>query len=1162
MHSPRLVPYLLTGGLLALTTLGANPIAQAEVIHVAQPAEEVGVALRSQSRAGVELHFGLDSFGTTPVEIAGRSRQTINLPGVILPNDAGAPDLPGLGRYIALPQGAVAVLEVVTSRTEVYQGIDVAPAPIIQRENDDSPPVYAEDPAIYGLDAYYPAQPVRLSEPMTMRGVDVVIVGITPFQYNPVTKELVVYTELDLRIDFIGGNGRFGEDRLRSRFWEPILRGHLLNHESLLAVAPPDAPAGNRYGYEYVIISPTDAGFTAWADSLKAWRKLQGISAEVFTTAQTGTTAAQIESWLNNAYNAWAVPPAAFLILGDYPSSGDGRDIAVTAPIYNSYCVSDNIYADVNGDHLPDMAHGRICARNATELGRMVTKMLSYERQPYTDPNFYDRPVIAGGWQTERWFILCTEVCYGFQANVLGKHPVREYAIYSGTPGTVWSTATNTSTVVSYFGPNGLGYIPATPQHLTDWGGSATRINNDLNAGAYMLLHRDHGYELGWGEPAYSSTSLNGLSNTKYPFVFSINCLTGKYNYSGETFTEKFHRMTYGAVGLIAASEVSYSFVNDAFVWGCMDGMWENFMPTYGPYPHGPDPLRTCFGMCYGKYFLQASNWPYNTSNKTVTYHLFHHHGDAFLRMQTQVPYALSVAHAEQLEIGVAHFTVQADAGALVSLTVDGEIIGVAEATGSAQNIPIIPQTATGKLRVTVTAPNAYRYDVLVPIVTGGPVLVAAFSGNPTAGCAPLAVQFTDESYGGEITSWSWTFGDGATSVAQHPAHIYLEPGRRTVTLTVSGPSGSDSETKTDYISVGAAPEANFAAAPTSGSAPLTVAFTDLSTGDPTAWTWDFGDLATATAQNPTHQYAAAGLYTVTLTASNACGSDVEIKTGYITVTEPAAQWVVITYDDFESGMGNYTDGGGDMTRYTGGTYAHQGSCAANIQDNSGVASSFYHTYAQNVTGYSALEVDFWFYAVSMERNEDFWVQYYDGSAWRTVAKYRQGREFSNNAFYHKVVSIPTSYAYPSNAKIRFMCDASDDNDDVYIDEIVFRGYRVRAGDAAGGEVAWAVPDDGAAQSEELETADAPGCVWSLERGWPNPFTGGTLLRFSLPAQAHATLEVFDVAGRRVATLVDGPTPAGSHSVRWDAAQHDAGCYFARLRADGSSAITRLVIVR
>jgi uncharacterized membrane protein len=80
---------------------------------------------------------------------------------------------------------------------------------------------------------------------------------------------------------------------------------------------------------------------------------------------------------------------------------------------------------------------------------------------------------------------------------------------------------------------------------------------------------------------------------------------------------------------------------------------------------------------------------------------------------------------------------------------------------------------------------------------------------------------------------------------------------------------------------------AAFTANTTSGDAPLTVQFTDQSTNEPTGWSWAFGDGGTSTARNPSHAYAEAGVYTVTLTASNAYGSDAETKTGYITVSEP-----------------------------------------------------------------------------------------------------------------------------------------------------------------------------------------------------------------------------------------------------------------------------------
>jgi len=156
-------------------------------------------------------------------------------------------------------------------------------------------------------------------------------------------------------------------------------------------------------------------------------------------------------------------------------------------------------------------------------------------------------------------------------------------------------------------------------------------------------------------------------------------------------------------------------------------------------------------------------------------------------------------------------------------------------------------------------------------------------------------------------------------------------------------------------------------------------------------------------------------------------------------VTEPQPEWTELTYDDFESGWGSYTGGGKDCRLYTSGTLAHQGANAANIQDNSGVSSSFYYTNGIDVDtpGYIQIKVEFWFTTLKIEPGEDFQVQYYDGSVWHTVATYVCGTDFNNGEFYNKTLNIDeVNYAFPADMKIRFMCDASDNRDDVYIDEI------------------------------------------------------------------------------------------------------------------------------
>jgi PKD repeat protein len=149
---------------------------------------------------------------------------------------------------------------------------------------------------------------------------------------------------------------------------------------------------------------------------------------------------------------------------------------------------------------------------------------------------------------------------------------------------------------------------------------------------------------------------------------------------------------------------------------------------------------------------------------------------------------------------------------------------------------------------------------------------VAGFTALPTLGFTPLTVDFADSSLG-SITAWFWEFGDGATSLEQHPNHTYTIPGRYTIRLTVSGAGGSHTLTQTDYITVKSPLTANFQASLTTGQTPLTVAFTDISTGDIESWLWDFGDGNTSTAQHPTHTYTTAGAYTVRLTVAGNSGT-------------------------------------------------------------------------------------------------------------------------------------------------------------------------------------------------------------------------------------------------------------------------------------------------
>ncbi len=196
-----------------------------------------------------------------------------------------------------------------------------------------------------------------------------------------------------------------------------------------------------------------------------------------------------------------------------------------------------------------------------------------------------------------------------------------------------------------------------------------------------------------------------------------------------------------------------------------------------------------------------------------------------------------------------------------------------------------------GYYSVTLTASNAYNsasatkkdYIKITPVSE----IVADFSASPQSGQVPLSVKFNDLSTG-IPTSWNWDFGDGSTSKLQNPTHEYTNVGLYTVRLTASNSAGSSVITKAGFINAySGGLKAAFTADPQSGQAPLSVAFIDQSSGNPTIWAWDFGDGVTDSVKNPVHIYENKGYYTVSLKIKNNDGLNNTLKReNYIYVGE------------------------------------------------------------------------------------------------------------------------------------------------------------------------------------------------------------------------------------------------------------------------------------
>lgn len=470
---------------------------------------------------------------------------------------------------------------------------------------------------------------------------------------------------------------------------------------------------------QYLIVTPNDKGIRQWADTLARFRNEQGIYTEVISLSEIGENLPlTLKNYFKEFYNNQQYKSlSAVLLFGDYdkdPSKGITSFYLNNNYETNVKYLSDNRLVDFNDDCLPDIVIARMPAADAQQAELMVKKTIRYERHPSSNPDYYRQPVTAMGFQESRWFQLCSEVVAGYFEKA-GKNPQRHNSIYEGLPDSVWSTAENTDKIINYFGPKGLDYIPSDIRHLTDWDADEETLSDAINSGTFLIQHRDHGDYQKWNNPHLSNEDINNLHNEDLTFVMSANCRTGHFGYGegdNDCLAERLLRIENGAVAVVAASEISYSFVNDTYVWGFYDYLWNDFIPSYGD--NCIDFKYPAFANAYGKHFLHKSSWPYISIHKDVTYDIMHYFGDAFLQLNTEMPQNIEIYHPKEINSDCNTFTIYKEDKCRVAFSVDGKIIATSFADDTI--IDIKPQLADTKIKVVATKQDHYRYEGYITV--------------------------------------------------------------------------------------------------------------------------------------------------------------------------------------------------------------------------------------------------------------------------------------------------------------------------------------------------------------------------------------------------------------------------------------------------------------
>ncbi len=356
------------------------------------------------------------------------------------------------------------------------------------------------------------------------------------------------------------------------------------------------------------------------------------------------------------------------------------------------------------------------------------------------------------------------------------------------------------------------------------------------------------------------------------------------------------------------------------------------------------------------------------------------------------------------------------------------------------------------------------QYVVLLDIPETLPP-VADFTHLPKSGEAPLTVQFTDQSTG-LVENWAWDFSDGESSTEQNPEHTFAAADTYYVTLTVSSTDGSDSKTDTVYVT-DATPVAAFSADTTSGENPLTVSFTDESSGSINAWSWDFGDGSTSTEQNPVHEYTAVDTFDVKLTVTGPNGADQIIKEDYIIVVEPlpVAQFAA------------------DIT---------EGSVPLTVQ------------FADSSKG----TITSWFW--------DF----------------GDGNTSTEQHPLHVYTKVDT---YTVTLKVTGPGGIAKLSKTDYI-KLQF-------------------PTGIAGLSEQPTT-------FALYGNYPNPFNPTTNITFDVPTAQHVSVSIYNINGSLVETLVDEHKASGRYTINWQAGNRSSGTYFIRMVTEGYTKIQKCILLK
>ncbi|PKN79923.1 MAG: hypothetical protein CVU48_03870 [Candidatus Cloacimonetes bacterium HGW-Cloacimonetes-1] len=660
------------------------------------------VLLRNNSDFGFDIQYKVGNFTLTEVNTKAGTFDKIDIEGYTHTNRIGDPQLPMVRKIIAVPIGAEVQYNFTSQQARELTAVQaqlrhrIMPAQeSVSKSADPAQLPFILNEKSYMQNRYSGNDILTVTELGMMRGVRLVAIDFCPIQYNPMSNQIQVLHDAQLRINFAHPDLAATADlmaRTASVDYDNLYAQTIFNWRSDERVSMV------RYPTKMVILTP--ANYVTTLQPFVDWKRQQGFTV-IVTTVGSGATVANsttaIKTYLQGLWNAATAQnpaPTYLLIVGDHSTSGD--NITSNTGTSGTH-VTDLSYVRLNGtDIVPDMYYGRFSVSSSTELTNIINKTLMFEKTTMPDLSYLGKVVM-----------------------IAGQDPT--FGPTHGDGQINYGTA-------NYF--NAAHGITSNTYLYAVSGTSDAAIIANASEGRGYINYTAHGSETSWADPTFTVNDANNLTNTNKPFVAVGNCcVTNKFDYTGgPCFGEALIRASNrAAAAYIGATNNSYW--DEDYWWGVgAKGTANGTAPAYnastlGVYDgmfHTHSEAVTDWVQTVGDANYMGNLAVTQGASTRINYYweIYSIMGDPSLMPYFGVPTVNTATYPNQILIGATSINVSADAQSRVALSMNGTLYGTAVVgTSGSLTLPITAFSTVGTAQLVFTRQNRITKIVDVQII-------------------------------------------------------------------------------------------------------------------------------------------------------------------------------------------------------------------------------------------------------------------------------------------------------------------------------------------------------------------------------------------------------------------------------------------------------------